>query len=94
VGVWRVVALWRSLAINGAARARASRVLSSVILATDDTGCGGVLVAFIWTWWDGVGVAVVSPWNKGGRGGCPGVFVVVARVVQGTVHLCSAERGE
>ena len=55
-----------------------------MILFTRSTGRGGVLVAFKWTWWDGVGVAVFSPWNKGERGGCPGVFAVVARVVQGT----------
>ena len=69
VGAWRNGALWGSLAINGAARARFIRGRTSAISFAGSTGVGGVLVAFIWTRWDGVGVAVVSPWNKGGEEG-------------------------
>jgi len=84
VGVWRVVVLWRSLAINGTTWTLVARGLTSAISFAGSTGGGGVLVASVWTWWDGVGVAVVSPWNKGGEGGVRALFGLVAGTVQGT----------
>ena len=59
VGVWRNDALWRSLAINGAAGARFIRGLLGLILFARSTGRGGGSVASPWTKWDGSGEAGV-----------------------------------
>ena len=77
----------RALELMSATWTRVIRSGTSAIPLAGSTGGGGSSVAFVWTWRDGLRVAVVLAVEGGEKGGGRAFLVVATAAMQGTGGL-------